>query len=273
MRSIFKKLLHRQAMLSHPKWQEKIFYIPFRKLLYTLAYEEYNWPILKKIFKHHKKLFLSIFGLIICFYGTYIAGIESTKNRISFLSNTLSGTYFRLNEASHDRDSLQLSLNDLFSSRHYKEFIIFKETGVKIPKEVQDVDIDLMIQMAQEYQVPMYIMFNVIQKESGFKWAKNGQIITSSAGAKGYMQLMPETYASIAKTLKLGNMNVENNLRVGAYYLSKLYKRYNFKEDRSNLKTWKLPLAAYNAGPDNIINNQVPNFTETQDYVTKILPK
>ena len=273
MRSIFKKLLHLQAMKSKPLWQDKYFYAPLRRILYVLAYEKYSWPIAKNILKNHKKFFFSFLSLIICFYGTYLAGIESTHNRISFLSNTLSGTYFRLSNVSQDRDSLQLSLDDLFSSRHYKEFIIFKESGVKIPKEVEDKDMLLMMQMAEEYNVPYHIMFNVIQKESTFKWSRNGKIITSSAGARGYMQLMPTTYNYLATELNLGDMDVENNLRVGAYYLSKLYKIYNKKEDRKNLKTWKLPLAAYNAGPGNIINNQVPNFTETQDYVTKILSK
>lgn len=96
----------------------------------------------------------------------------------------------------------------------------------------------------------------VIRMESGY----NPRAL-SSRGARGVMQLMPET-----ATL-YGVRNVYDpfqNIRGGVRYLSDLLQRFN-----SDLR---LALAAYNAGPQAVEKHGgVPPFDETRAYVRNIL--
>ncbi len=83
----------------------------------------------------------------------------------------------------------------------------------------------------------------------------------SRAGAMGLTQLMPDT----AKALGVSNpFDPDENLRAGAKYLSSLLKRF---DDPA------LALAAYNAGPGRVerAGNQIPNISETQAYVQRVL--
>jgi len=81
----------------------------------------------------------------------------------------------------------------------------------------------------------------VIMQESGGK-----SKAVSSKGAKGLMQLMPETAKEVAKELGLEDYDLndpDTNRMMGEYYLSKMMKI--FKDE-------KLALAAYNAGPGKV---------------------
>jgi hypothetical protein len=75
----------------------------------------------------------------------------------------------------------------------------------------------------------------------------------SPAGARGLMQLTPD---------KLENWrDNEANIRVGATYLQQLIHRFGAVD---------LAVAAYNAGPANVIKYQgVPPFKETLNYLKK----
>jgi len=68
--------------------------------------------------------------------------------------------------------------------------------------------------------------------------------ITSSAGAKGLMQVMPDTGAWIAKQIKLKEYQLaepDDNIKLGTWYLD-----YTHDEYANNSM---LAVASYNAGP------------------------
>jgi soluble lytic murein transglycosylase-like protein len=96
----------------------------------------------------------------------------------------------------------------------------------------------------------------VIQKESRFD-----ACAVSRAGAKGLMQLMPETAVSLGVN---DPFDPEENVRGGSRFLRFLIERYG--GDVS------LALGAYNAGPGRVDRlGRVPEFPETQDYVKTIM--
>jgi soluble lytic murein transglycosylase-like protein len=58
--------------------------------------------------------------------------------------------------------------------------------------------------------------------------------------------------------------NPEENIFGGTRYLSLLLEKFNNNK--------KLALAAYNAGPDKVIeHNGIPPFTETKNFIEKVL--
>ena len=109
---------------------------------------------------------------------------------------------------------------------------------------------------AAKYDIDVNLLEAVAKAESNFN--PND---TSSAGAMGIMQLMPATAKELGVT---DAYDAEQNIMGGAKYLSNLLKKYD--GDVS------LTLAAYNAGPGNVAKyGGIPPFTETQNYVKKVL--
>ena len=93
-----------------------------------------------------------------------------------------------------------------------------------------------------------------MQQESG--WNPGA---VSLKGATGLAQLMPET----AENLGVDIADPEDNLDGGARYLRMMYDKFG---------SWKLALAAYNAGPGAVEEHDgVPPFDETENYVKAIL--
>ena len=120
-----------------------------------------------------------------------------------------------------------------------------------------DCDLDLIILHAGERQgVDPRLIHAVIQQES-----KYDPKATSAVGAKGLMQLMPDTGKRFnCKDLKDEACNVE----AGTKYLAWLLKRFN--GDVS------LALAGYNAGEGSVDKyNGIPPYRETENYVKKIV--
>jgi soluble lytic murein transglycosylase-like protein len=97
----------------------------------------------------------------------------------------------------------------------------------------------------------------VISAESGYN-----PLALSKAGARGLMQLMPDT----ARRYGVRNiMDPLENITGGVKYLRDLIAMFN-----GNLE---LAVAAYNAGENAVVRygNRIPPYAETVNYVPKVL--
>lgn len=109
---------------------------------------------------------------------------------------------------------------------------------------------------AAKYNVDVKFLKAIAHAESNFN-----PNATSSSGAMGVMQLMPSTAKSLGIT---DAYNAYDNIMGGAKVISQHLANYN--GDVS------LALAAYNAGSGNVAKyGGVPPFTETQNYIKKVL--
>jgi soluble lytic murein transglycosylase-like protein len=114
---------------------------------------------------------------------------------------------------------------------------------------------ELLNDAAARYGLPPAILKGVVKAESGFR-----PDAVSPAGAVGLMQLMPST----ARALGVADpLDPASNIDGGARYLKQQVDRFG---DISQA------LAAYNAGPGAVARHGgVPPYTETQNYVRKVL--
>ncbi len=107
---------------------------------------------------------------------------------------------------------------------------------------------------ARKYGIPEDLFLRLVQRESGWNAAA-----VSHKGATGLAQLMPGT----ADLMGVDETDPKQNLDGGARYLRLMYDRFG---------TWRLALAAYNAGPLAVEEHDgVPPYDETQNYVVAIL--
>jgi hypothetical protein len=111
---------------------------------------------------------------------------------------------------------------------------------------------------ARQYGIPENIFLAMGGQESGGRQTKNGRIVTSPAGALGWGQLMPAT----AKGLGVDPHDPDDNIRGAAMYLSQQYRTFG---------SWRLALAAYNAGPNAVKTGKWLGYDETTRYVKNVL--
>lgn len=132
-------------------------------------------------------------------------------------------------------------------------------------------------QVSENYDVDQFLIWAVIRVES--KFDENAQ---SSKGARGLMQVLPDTAHWVAKELKYPNFQVdmlyepEHNINIGTWYLRYLLKQFNGNQIAA--------IAAYNGGETNVkkwLNNNIWSgtfndlsdipFKETRNYVYKVI--
>jgi soluble lytic murein transglycosylase-like protein len=104
--------------------------------------------------------------------------------------------------------------------------------------------------MARKHGVPEDLFLRLVQQESG--WNPSAR---SHKGARGLAQLMPGTAAKLG----VDASDPIQNLEGGARYLKMMYNTFG---------SWRLALAAYNAGPGAVQKyGGVPPYRETRNYV------
>ncbi|WP_418792097.1 lytic transglycosylase domain-containing protein [Phosphitispora sp. TUW77] len=136
---------------------------------------------------------------------------------------------------------------------------------------------ELIFSQAEKNNIDPYLVAAIIKTESNFV-----PTAESPMGAKGIMQIMPETGAWAAEKMKLREFKPDDlydpeiNIKIGAWYISDLTNE--FKGNKM------VVVAAYNGGRGNVREwleqgiwtgehagvDQIP-FTETREYVKKVL--
>ena len=109
---------------------------------------------------------------------------------------------------------------------------------------------------AARYDVPERLVWAIIQVESGFDHRA-----VSPRGARGLMQLMPETAAILGVR---DSFNPRQNIDGGTRHLQALLRKFRYDV--------RLAVAAYNAGEKPVRDYRgVPPYPETRQYVAQVL--
>ncbi len=106
-------------------------------------------------------------------------------------------------------------------------------------------------QLSQKYGVPVEWILGVMMQESG-----GDPNAGSSAGARGLMQLMPETFAGLGVGDNI--LDPKQNLEAGVKYLSQMHEQFG---------DWTKAVGHYNCGPNGNLSN-----SETSHYM-KVVPQ
>jgi soluble lytic murein transglycosylase len=153
--------------------------------------------------------------------------------------------------------------------------IVFGLSRIDVGEKVRDLTLplrhdDIIRQQADRFDIDPALIAAVINQESGFSDQ------TSNAGARGLMQITPETAETI-ETLSGGETfvyddlaNPDLNIRYGTFFLHHLLERFANNEMAA--------LAGYNGGPENaeawggadLAFGDI-EFPETRDYVRDVL--
>jgi len=130
---------------------------------------------------------------------------------------------------------------------------------------------------AKNYTIQPEFIYAIIRQESGFR-----SKVVSSAGARGLMQIMPDTAKLVARKEKISYKNhrqlfeLKKNINIGVAYLQQLSRRFNSHP--------VLMAAAYNAGPEQVnywLKNHPPKqvdiwietlpWYETRNYLKNVI--
>lgn len=217
---------------------------------------------------NRKKLLKLLIGLIIGF-GCWLSGYKWRDAKIIVQTIQIEHLTEKRAELKANIDQLETSLEDynfMLEDGDYYRYLAYKHGEVLIPNTVNAEDLKLITDQAKKYEIPFKYIYRLIWKES-----KYNPTAQSHKGAKGYMQVMPATFAAMKDMYHKKNENIDNlsgpqqNIMVGTFTLNYLYNKY---------KNWKLAFAAYNAGSGAVDKaNGIPQFAETQAYVKYIVNK
>lgn len=110
--------------------------------------------------------------------------------------------------------------------------------------------------VARHHDVEPALVKAIVQAESAFD-----PNAVSSSGARGLMQVLPET----ASRFSIKNLlDPHQNLKAGVQYLKHLIELFD-----GNIT---MAVAAYNAGPNRVRRYRgVPPYSETRNYLTKVM--
>ena len=170
---------------------------------------------------------------------------------IAFVSSVHADIYMYI-----DANGVMHFTNAPTSNQHEYKVYLKERISVSTGFHATDKYDKLISNASKEFNVDSRLLKAMIKAESDFD-----PRAISTKGAMGLMQIMPENF----KMLNLENpFDPWQNIRAGAQYFKKLYKRFNGK--------LALSLAAYNAGPTAVDRyKNIPPYQETEEYVRRVL--
>lgn len=123
----------------------------------------------------------------------------------------------------------------------------------------------LIAEASRRFGVQPAWICTVMRAESAGRTTLKGRPITSSAGAMGLMQVMPETYREMSRSLGLDGdpYDPRDNILAGTAFLRAMYDRFGYPG----------LFAAYHAGPERFdawLRHGTPLPAETLGYLRRI---
>jgi soluble lytic murein transglycosylase len=125
-------------------------------------------------------------------------------------------------------------------------------------------------------KVEPQLVYAIMREESGYR-----PQVVSVSGARGLLQLMPETAERVARDAQVGDFSVEDlflprvNIQLGSEYLTSLLRRFDGRASAA--------IGSYNAGPrvvarwiadgpteDDAWVEEIP-YDQTRRYVKRVL--
>ena len=134
--------------------------------------------------------------------------------------------------------------------------------------------VDTVLSESRSQGADPLLVLSVMKQESQFDPRAH-----SPVGARGLMQVMPDTGRDLGVRNPANLYDPKTNIRAGVRYLKGMFDEFS-SVSMSQLATVnpfadngvKAAIAAYNAGPGAVKKHQgVPPFRETRDYVVKVL--
>lgn len=232
--------------------------------------------------KHYKKIIIVLVSLFGCFsialWGWLFVNLSKKVVNLQTQNQTLTLTVEELeaqNRIEFYRLSENLSIIDASIDPENKRWVKIKHARKLITEEMKrrnrnDLTIKelteistAVIEFSEENNVQASLLLAVLTVESAFKVKA-----VSKAGARGLMQVMPETASEIAADIGKRNFNlfkVRDNIQFGSYYL---WKMINLFGDHD------LGISAYNCGPvcvERVRSGEYSKYpNETIDYLKKV---
>ena len=138
---------------------------------------------------------------------------------------------------------------------------------------------DLIVSISGEYNLSPSLVAAVIRNESSFRPS-----VESSVGARGLMQLMPDTADWVAKKIRLENYqpemlyDPETNIRLGCWYLSYLSSQFNgnpycvvcaYHAGQGEIKAW-LANPLYSTDGLTLNPENLPDEWATKQYAGRV---
>lgn len=193
-----------------------------------------------------------------------LAGMPASSTDLAILKNGFSIRHLRretkedvtrLYTGQSGENYVDVATADIVRFEEEEELPAQPEVQRTAPALVIRLDEEI-IAASKRHQLDPDLVMSLIKAESSF----NAKAI-SAKGAKGLMQLMPET----ASYLGIKNpLDPVANVEGGTRYLRELLARYGNNP-------W-LALAAYNAGPKRVeYYGGIPPYRETRTYIAKVM--